>query len=220
MTAARPQALLFDMDGLLLDTERVAQEVFVAHTAPHGIPRDRAEAFFVGLVGTSSAETRRQVQGFLPGIDIDGFDRAWSQDYRARLSQGVPVKPGIRAALAALSAAGHRMAVVTSSGSAHARENLTSAGLWGHFEHLTGADDVTAHKPDPLPYRHSAARMGVAPEGCVAFEDSDRGLTAAVRAGCRAVQIPDLRPPGVPLPDLGQIVAADMAEALRRLGLV
>lgn len=213
-------ALLFDMDGLLLDTERVARDTFVALVTAHGVAADDAEAFFLTLVGTSSAETSRRVQAFLPQMDKAAFDAAWTDGFRAKISQAVPVMPQARAILAQLADRGHRMAVVTSSHKAHALENLGAAGLLGHFEHVVGGDEVTANKPDPAPYLQAAALMGVDPKRCAAFEDSDRGLTAAMRAGCRAVQIPDLRPPDLPLPALGQLGARDLKEAMAALGLL
>lgn len=218
--SATPAALLFDMDGLLLDTERIAQRVFVDLTGAHGVPRERAEAFFLTLVGTSSADTSRRVRAFVPGIDIAAFDAAWTDGFRATVSQGVPVKAGVREVLATLSEAGFRMAVVTSSDKAHALDNLGSAGLAGHFEHVTGGDEVSANKPDPAPYLETAAILGVDPRACLAFEDSDRGIAAAVAAGCHAVQIPDLRPPDTPLPDLGQHVAGDLRVAMQLVGLL
>jgi len=78
---------------------------------------------------------------------------------------------------------------------------------------------VAANKPDPEPYLHAARVLGVDPADCAAFEDSDTGITAAIRAGCMAVQIPDLRTPNTPLPNLGQRVARDLRHAVEMFGM-
>lgn len=216
----RPDALLFDMDGLLLDTERIAQETFADLAPAYGMPRATAQAFFLTLVGTSNSVTRQRLAAALPDADLDAIDRDWRAGMQARLGNGVPLMPGVADGVADLSAQGLRMAVVTSTGGARARQHLECAGLAKYFEHVTGGDEVSANKPDPAPYRETAAILGVNPRHCVAFEDSDRGITAACRAGCRSVQIPDLRPAETPLPALGQIVARDFPTALRALGLL
>lgn len=219
MRSKPPAALLFDMDGLLLDSERVARDAFLDVTAPHGVAADKAEAFFLTLVGTSHRETEAQVRDFLPGIDFAQFSTDWSLACSVRYDVEVPLKPGVREILPALAAQGHRMAVVTSTRGARARSHLRHAGLLDLFERVTAGDEVSANKPDPAPYLETAAALGVAPQDCAAFEDSDRGTLSAVRAGCQVTQIPDLRPVGLELPALGQHVARDLSEAIARMGL-
>lgn len=216
--APLPDAFLFDMDGLLLDTERLALAAFVEVTAPHGVDAVAAERFFLTLVGTSHAVTRERTQAFLPGVPFDTLDAGWTAAMARQMQGGVPLRPKVRPVLEALAARAARMAVVTSTRAARAAHHLEAAGLAHFFERVTGGDEVSANKPDPAPYLETATAMGVDPARCAAFEDSDRGITAAVRAGCRAVQIPDLRPPD-PLPRLGQLVAVDLEEAMRVLGV-
>ncbi|MEM6695382.1 MAG: HAD family phosphatase [Pseudomonadota bacterium] len=214
-----PEAFLFDMDGLLLDTERVAQATFAACAADAGAERDAAAQFFLGLIGTSEAVTRARVAAYLPDTDIAAFAADWDAALAARLDQYVPLRPHVAQVIPGLAAQGATMAVVTSTSGARARHHLAKAGLLRHFAAVLGGDEVRANKPDPAPYQDAAARLGVAPTRCAAFEDSDIGVTAAVKAGCRAVQIPDLRPEDVPLPDLGQAVAPDLRAALALFGI-
>ena len=213
-----PAAFMFDMDGLLLDTERVIMETFLDILAPFDVQTDTATEFFLELVGSSNTETRRQLLTFLPdNLPYDVFEKEWHRNYSARMAQNVPVKPYVAEILKTLSGQGHRLAVVTSTKGNQARHHLTGAGLISYFEKVIGGDEVSANKPDPAPYLEMAQALGVSASDCFAFEDSDRGITAAVRAGCRAVQIPDLRPAHKPLPDLGQHVAADFRQAMRDL---
>lgn len=214
------RALLFDMDGLLLDTERVVQAAFVQECARIGRPEAEAAALFATLVGTSSAVTRDRVAEFLEGVDLAAFEAAWIANTDARMAASVPLRPTVAEVIPALATKGHDMAVVTSTGGDRARHHLDRAGLLRHFRFVLGGDEVPATKPDPAPYRMAADRLGRSPDGALAFEDSDSGTTAAVRAGCVTVQIPDLRPAGLALPDLGQHVCDSLAQALGLFGLL
>ena len=220
MPGFTPDALFFDMDGLLLDTERVGCEVFLELAAPFGIARDKAEVFYRSLVGTSNAHTRSSIAEFVPGVDADAMMGDWRTGVDARMAAAVPLRPTVRDTLKALAGQGHRMAVVTSTVKDRALEHLDAAGLLPHFATVVGGDEVAANKPDPAPYLEAAGRLGVDPRRSAAFEDSDHGVASAVAAGCVVTQIPDLRPTGSPLPELGQRQASDLAGAIRGIGLL
>ena len=215
-----PDALFFDMDGLLLDTERAGSIAFCEITAPFGIAAERAEIFYAELVGTSSAITRRRVSEFIPGVDIETFVGEWHQALDRQMAGEVLVKPTVRETLDAVAVLGHRLAVVTSTRGPRAREHLERAGLLKHFETIVAGDEVKANKPDPEPYLEAARRLGVDPARSAAFEDSDHGVTAAVAAGCLTVQIPDIRPADRPLPVLGQRISRDLSEAMKALRIL
>ena len=212
-------ALLFDMDGLLLDTERVALNSFLSIAADHAMSRSHAEPFFLSLVGSSGAQTKARLAD--AGIaDADRFQEKWGLLFEQLVSKEVPVKPGVKALIAELGAKGMTMVVVTSTGTGKARDQLGRAGLLEHFVDVVGGDCVKEHKPSPAPYLLGAARAGAAPADCYAFEDSDTGVTAAVAAGCRVSQVPDLRPYGTELPALGQDVFTSLREAVVAHGLL
>lgn len=221
ITLDKPDALLFDMDGLLLDTERLFMESLIALLVPRGFSAHEVQAFFLTLVGTSSAHTTRALQEFVgPGHDIGELDREWRDLHRAKMSDGVPFRPHVKEVLPQLRAAGFRIAVVTSTSRAGALHHLEKAQILDLFDLIIGGDEVSRNKPDPMPYLMAAERLGVDPRRCAAFEDSDLGTMAAVRAGCITTQIPDLRPLNTPLPDLGQAVAPDLRAAVMQLGLL
>mmetsp|Transcript_18160 Transcript_18160/g.28357 ORF Transcript_18160/g.28357 Transcript_18160/m.28357 type:complete len:228 (+) Transcript_18160:5106-5789(+) len=215
-----PAAYLFDMDGLLLDTERMFLSAFVTLTDDLMIARDEVEAFFGRLVGTSSQHTTAQLHRFLPkSTDVAVFDQRWRELHKENVANGVPVKPYAVDVLQTIRAKNLPMAVVTSTHGPAAQHHLEVAGLLQFFDTVCTGNEVAANKPDPEPYLEGARRLSVDPMHCVAFEDSDLGTTAAVRAGCFTVQIPDLRPPNTPLPDLGQLVAQDLGHAAVQIGL-
>lgn len=210
-----PEAYLFDMDGLLLDSERLAMSSFLDTVVSKGVALSRAEPFFLTLVGTSAATTNAMLLEFLPkALKPADVIEEWRANFDAAVSADLPVKEGVAEVLTDLAGQGARMAVVTSTLGDRARHHLEVAGLLGHVEFVLGGDEVRATKPDPAPYLQAAERLGVNPNHSAAFEDSDRGIAAAVAAGCHAVQIPDLRPVDKPLPDLGQMVARTLAEAV------
>ena len=211
----QPHAFLFDMDGLLIDSERVYSAVARDILVPQGHMTASVDAFFLTLVGVSGAESIARLSAFLGSEDdARAFNSAWHAGVRQRLQQDVPLRPTVRDSLARLRGQGARMAVVTSTNGDSARGYLDRLALLPLFEVVLGGDEVSARKPDPAPYVEAAAALGLDPALCAAFEDSDHGITAATRAGCRAVQIPDMRPPDVPLPDLGQGVASDLWAAI------
>ncbi|WP_147104767.1 HAD family phosphatase [Tateyamaria sp. syn59] len=212
-----PHAYLFDMDGLLLDSERVYGAVARDILVPRGFAADAVDAFFLTMVGCSGAESLRRLETFL-GAEAAAFNSAWHAEVERRVSAHVALRPTVRDSLARLAGQGARMAVVTSTNGDAARGHLARAEILDHFEVVLGGDEVSARKPDPAPYLEAAALLGVAPDLCAAFEDSDRGITSAVHAGCRAVQVPDMRPADLPLPALGQGVAQDLATALDMVG--
>lgn len=214
-------AYLFDMDGLLLDTERLFMQSLFTLSDLEGINRVSAEDFYLGLIGTSAAETSRQLKHFLPAhIDPVGFEAAWREAYERSVAKGVPLRPTVKETLEELNAKDARMAVVTSTHGALARAKLQKAGIAQYFEVVKAGDEVSANKPDPAPYLEAAAALGVDPKTCAAFEDSDAGTVAATRAGCLTFQIPDLRSKVLPLPELGQEVAENLAAAMAQLKVI
>lgn len=215
-----PEAYLFDMDGLLLDTERMFMNAFVSLTTDMGIAQATAEAFFGTLVGTSSKVTTARLHDFLPkGSDVAAFDQEWRAVHKRNVRAGVPIKAHAVDVLEAIRAKNLPMAVVTSTHAEPAAHHLRHAGLIDFFETVCAGDEVSRNKPDPEPYLTGAARLGVDATRCVAFEDSDLGTTAASRAGCVTVQVPDIRPPNTPLPELGQIIAEDLRHGAVQVGL-
>jgi HAD superfamily hydrolase (TIGR01509 family) len=128
-------------------------------------------------------------------VRIDHFRERFSGHARRRLESHLPVKPGAVEMLDFLAGRGLRLAVATGSGRLTAERHLGRAGLIDRFAAVATRDDVENAKPAPDVYLEAARRLGVAPERCIAFEDSNVGLTAAHAAGTMAFMVPDILPP-------------------------
>jgi beta-phosphoglucomutase-like phosphatase (HAD superfamily) len=182
-------ALFFDLDGTLIDTESIALATGIAAFAAHGHRVD--EAFMHQLVGKDSPSASQIIRAAWPEADLDSIHRHWEDGFAAGVTAGLTLKPGVTELLGLL---GHPMGVVTSTGRAGAHHKLGLAGIAHAFTHVVTLDDVTAPKPAPAPYLLAAELFGVRPDRCLVFEDSETGAEAAHRAGCVVVQVPDVVP--------------------------
>ncbi len=187
------QAVLFDMDGLLVDSEPLWLEVETAIMARLGStwgPADQAH-----LIGGSLPKSTAYMQGRAARPVAPDVIAQWLTQGMAGLirERGVRLMPGAAALLAGIESAGIPFALVTSAEREIMAATLDSIGV--HFPATVCAADVTRKKPDPEPYLRAAALLGAAPGRCVALEDSPPGLAAAHAAGCAVIAVPSVPPP-------------------------
>jgi HAD superfamily hydrolase (TIGR01509 family) len=188
------EAVLFDMDGLLLDTEIIYIEAMQA--AARSLDREMALDFCHSMIGVPEQECTLMIEAYYgEGFSIEEFRSRFYALLRGLLDAGIPLKAGVVEMLDFLTDRGLPLAVATSSERRTAERHLAKAGLLDRFKALATRDDVERPKPHPDLYLEAARRLGVAPERCIAFEDSNIGLAAAHAAGTMAFMVPDLLQP-------------------------
>jgi HAD superfamily hydrolase (TIGR01509 family) len=210
------EAALFDMDGLLLDTEVLYIEAM--QQAARSLGREMALDFCHSMVGVPARECTLMIEAYYgEGFSIEEFRGRFYELLHGLLDAGIPLKPGVVELLDFLAGRGLPLAVATSSERRTAERHLSHAGLLDRFTVLVTRDDVEHPKPHPDIYLEAARRLGAAPERCIAFEDSNIGLEAAHAAGAMAFMVPDLLQP---LPEIRARcvdVLPDLHAALRLL---
>lgn len=184
--------VLLDLDGLLLDTERLQLEVGPA--VLKGMGFEVEPTFFHALVGVDRATGAQMINRELGG-DIDGaaLDRAWNEAMDERMRDAIPLRPGVNEFLDMLDEQQLPRAIATNSDTARAKWKLQHADLLHRMNAVVGVDMVKRGKPAPDVYIMAAETLGLRPEQCVALDDSDLGVRAAMDAGvAKVIQIPDM----------------------------
>ena len=211
VTPTRPRAVVFDMDGLLIDSERTTREIWQASTADCGFVL--SDEMYLTLIGLSAEEAELAVAASFG----DGFAPAAFRERRvARMqdllaSGGAAFKPGAREILTWVSSLGIPVALATASRREEVRERLGE--LADVFTTITTRDDVDRGKPNPDIYLAAAASLGLAPGECLALEDSFAGVRAAAAAGMPVLMVPDLAQPTPEIASLAGAVFATLLEA-------
>lgn len=182
-----PRAVLFDCDGVIVDSEAMTFVLLAEEFANHGLhlTPDEIARDFIGGTMTDVADRARRAGATLPG---DWVDRFYQRLY-AHLAQGTPLIPGILAVLDALDAAGIPYAMGSNGSDEKMQITLGQhPGLIARFNgHLYSGQSLGAPKPAPDLYLHAARALGVDPAQCVVVEDSPTGARAARNAGIRCL---------------------------------
>lgn len=194
MPFPRPiRAVVFDMDGLLLDTEKPVRAASLAAAARLGRPMD--EATYALLIGRTFPTVRSLLLEHFGGeAELEAFWTAFRGILADVSTGGIALMPGVVELIDHLEARGLPLAVCTSTGRERALHHLAKAGISHRFRHVVGGDDVERGKPHPDPYLKAAGLLGQEPAHCLALEDSHNGIRAAHAAGMMAVMVPDLLP--------------------------
>ncbi len=210
----RAQAVVLDMDGLLIDTEPLYKDAFVR--AARALGEDFGDDLYRSLVGRSNPECEAIVaKHFGPRFPIDAFHAHWPDIWMASVtSVGMPLKPGVTELLDWITRRGLPVAVATSSDRGFTEFSLAAARLADRLPLRVTGDEIRHGKPAPDIYLEAARRLGVAPAVCVAFEDSAAGVRAASAAGMRVVMVPDLQPPSDDVARLTTAIVPSLHQAV------
>ena len=189
------RALIFDLDGVLFDTERLAASTW--REAAHALGFELSEATLRGTIGLDHLLTRAYYDQLFAGqFPYDQVEERHRDLFRAWIVQhGAPAKPGVKRILVEAERLGLRVALGTASRSVYAHTMLWMAGIVDHFHILVTRDMVQAGKPAPDIYQKATSLLGFAPEDCLVIEDSLNGIRAARAAGVPVIMVPDLVEP-------------------------
>ena len=195
-------AVIFDADGTLFDTETLMYEVWVEIGRDMGLSITIPEYLhYVGLNRKAVLDVMRE----RIGPDFDGAD--FMVRCVARLSErieeeGVPLKPGVREILELLRQKGIPVGLATSTHRVRTDRRLELCGLGEYFSAVVTGDEVSKGKPDPEIYCAVCGELSVSPEACLAVEDSRNGILSAHHAGLKVAMIPDMVPPTAELEEI------------------
>jgi HAD superfamily hydrolase (TIGR01509 family) len=195
MVFPRPiHAVVFDMDGLLVDTEVLIRDLMMALAIEHGssLPHEVFHRM-VGLPNDASDAVARAHFG--PDFPLETFSRELTRRAHAQIELGVALKAGVVELLDHLDAAKVPRAIATSSSHGAVQRTLGPSGILPRFDAIVAAGDYPRGKPNPDPFLTAAARLSADPTYCLALEDSHNGVRAAHAAGMMTVMVPDLLHP-------------------------
>lgn len=189
----KPHAVIFDMDGLLIESERAYRDSFLAASdeGGHGMSVEVYQRVcgspWEVISGTIHAEYGRD-------FPMDQFRDAWLRHLAIHIGDGVALKAGVVEILDLLDELGLPRAIATSSRHDAVERHLGPYDIIKRFDHIVARGDYAEPKPSPLPYLTAAEKLGVDPAHCIALEDSYHGIQSAYSAGMQAVMVPDVAP--------------------------
>ncbi|MGQ2920413.1 MULTISPECIES: HAD family hydrolase [Rhizobium] len=189
-----PHAVVFDMDGLLIESETLYRDSFLAASdeGGHGM---RVETYQKVCGSPWDVITGTIFADYGADFPIDTFRDAWLRHLAVLMAEGVALKPGVIEILDLLDRLDIRRAIATSSRHESVTRHLGPYDLLRRFDTIVARGDYTDPKPSPMPYLTAAKRLGIDPGQCLALEDSYHGVRSATSAGMLTIMVPDVAPP-------------------------
>ncbi|MGF1698202.1 HAD family phosphatase [Vibrio lamellibrachiae] len=188
------KAVLFDMDGLIFDTESVYKQSWKFAAKEQSLLL--TDDFYQQFIGVQDTQCEQILYSHCTEqIDIVQYIKVRNAHFSALRQQGISFKPGFDELFRVIKNLGLTTAIVTSSRLEDVQQNFRSSEYLNQFELIITAEDVTRSKPKPDCYLLACRKLSLDPKECLVLEDSNHGINAALSAGCQAIMIPDLLPP-------------------------
>ncbi len=215
---------IFDMDGVLFDTERLYQKTWGELAAEYGV--SLGNRFVMEISGTNGERMKRVVEKYYHVSNGSVVIEACMERMKEKLDLHVPVKKGVYEILEYFRRLGMPIAVASSSSVQQIESNLFKSSTRGYFSEIVSGSEVKSGKPSPDIFLLAAKKIGCKAEECFVFEDSENGVRAGYSAGCFTIMVPDLIKPSEEIrficskicPDLLQ--ARDEIEEMLRKGFI
>ncbi len=208
--------IVFDMDGVLIDSERLVLRSW--ECAGRDLGLDGLHDLFYRCIGTTHASTKiRFAEVFGGSVNYEAFRDRTRVYYMEFTREGVPLKPGVMELLSWLREHGWRTGLASSSREANVRRNMEITGMGPYFDALVCGDMLTASKPAPDIYLRACAELCADPALSYAVEDSRNGILSASAAGMKALLVPDMVPPDTVMKEHASAVLPDLFAVRRYL---
>ena len=209
------KAVIFDMDGVIFDSERLVLESWKQIAEKYGI--QNVEEVLIKCIGVNAVITR--------DIFLEYYGKDFPYDmYKTECSslfhtwcktKGLPIKKGVTELLEYLNDSGYKVGLASSTRYEIVKEELEEAGLLPYFHNLTGGDMLKKSKPEPDIFLMACESLSVKPEEAIGIEDSYNGIRALSRAGMLPVMVPDMIAPDEEMKDFAEFIFDDLLEVLK-----
>lgn len=206
------EAVVFDMDGVIFDSERLYMQCWQTVAKKYGITGIEEACY--KCLGINAALTRQtMLEHFGSGFPYDEYAKEVSALFHKRAEGGkLAKKPGVEELLGYLKEKGVKTALASSTRKAVVVKELEEGGLLSYFDEIVGGDMVSRSKPEPDIFLKACENLGVAPGNAFAVEDSHNGIRAAYRAGMKPVMVPDLAAPVEEIEKISHVVLPSLHE--------